>query len=843
MSVLSRLKIAHKLPALVIGGVVAVGLGLGVSGVMIGSSVITQAETEKLETLADGRAHEMKAYLEDIQTDLLLTADNPYTVSALKAFDASWDTLGGDQAKLLQDAYINKNPNELGSKHLLDAAPGGTEYDQVHGQYHGTFREQLNLRGYYDIFLFDDQGDLVYTVFKELDYATNFKTGGGEWADTDLGNAFRAGIALNKGESYFLDFKPYKPSYDAPASFISTPIFEGNKRIGVLVFQMPIDRINAIMGAKVGLGETGETVVVGADHLMRNDSTFSEENDILQTTFEAHEIDAAMNGNSVHGEFSEYRNTSMLFAAAPMEFKGTTWAVLAVQEKAEALASVGVMRMTMLAIGGILLVIIAAVGWFFSRTITRPMSNITETMRSLADDDLDVTVDGLERHDELGSMARAVEVFRENAVKVAELGVEEAARQKALAERQEMMEELQQSFGIVVGAAAAGDFSQRVSEDISDEEMVKLSRSVNSLIDTVDRGIKETGEVLAALANTDLTKRMEGNYDGAFLQLKNDTNRVADRLTDVVGQLRSTSTALKNATSEILAGANDLSERTTRQAATIEETSAAMEQLADTVLENAKEADNASEIADKVRITAEEGGDVMRQANEAMERITESSNKISNIIGMIDDIAFQTNLLALNASVEAARAGEAGKGFAVVAVEVRRLAQSAATASSDVKVLIEQSVSEVDGGTKLVSQASENLGTMLEAARANNELMVSIADKSKSQASSIEQINTAVREMDETTQHNAALVEETNAAIEQTESQAAELDRIVDVFVTQNGGQRRLPVGANNEVPKELPPENGIKDIQKRATTAAKSYLSQGNAAVAVSADEEWQQF
>ncbi len=178
-----------------------------------------------------------------------------------------------------------------------------------------------------------------------------------------------------------------------------------------------------------------------------------------------------------------------------------------------------------------------------------------------------------------------------------------------------------------------------------------------------------------------------------------------------------------------------------------------------------------------------------------------------------------------------------------MAVEVRRLAQSAATASSDVKALIEQSVTEVGGGTKLVSQASENLETMLDAARANNELMVSIADKSKSQASSIEEINTAVREMDETTQHNAALVEETNAAIEQTESQAAELDRIVDVFVTANGGQRRMPVGANNEVPNELPPENGIKEIQKRAATAAKSYLSHGNAAVDVSADEEWQQF
>ncbi|MCF4100031.1 methyl-accepting chemotaxis protein, partial [Maritalea mediterranea] len=169
------------------------------------------------------------------------------------------------------------------------------------------------------------------------------------------------------------------------------------------------------------------------------------------------------------------------------------------------------------------------------------------------------------------------------------------------------------------------------------------------------------------------------------------------------------------------------SERTTRQAATIEETSAAMEQLANTVLENAKEADQASSIADKVRNTAEEGGDVMRQANEAMVRITDSSSKISNIIGMIDDIAFQTNLLALNASVEAARAGEAGKGFAVVAVEVRRLAQSAAEASNEVKALIEQSVTEVDGGTKLVAQAAKSLEAMLEAARSNNTIMVSIA--------------------------------------------------------------------------------------------------------------------
>src|SRR5262249_28164740 len=161
-----------------------------------------------------------------------------------------------------------------------------------------------------------------------------------------------------------------------------------------------------------------------------------------------------------------------------------------------------------------------------------------------------------------------------------------------------------------------------------------------------------------------------------------------------------------------LAGANDLSERTTKQAATIEETSATMEQLASTVADNAKRAGEASSNAEEVTGTAEAGGKVMSQATEAMERITASSAKISNIIGLIDDIAFQTNLLALNASVEAARAGDAGKGFAVVAVEVRRLAQSAASASAEVKVLIEQSGTEVAGGTKLVAEAAGQLDAM-----------------------------------------------------------------------------------------------------------------------------------
>jgi methyl-accepting chemotaxis protein len=495
--------------------------------------------------------------------------------------------------------------------------------------------------------------------------------------------------------------------------------------------------------------------------------------------------------------------------------------------------SVSDMLTLMLVIAVVTTAVLGVIGYVISLSITRPIPRIARAMEAIAEGGYDTDVPYRALGNEVGGMARAVEVFRENGLRVSQMTEAEAARIVAEEEgRRQMMGELQNAFGAVVDAAVAGDFTQRVATQFPDAELNGLASSVNNLVSTMDRSVSEVGHVLAALANTDLTQRMEGQYEGALAQLKADTNAVADKLAEVVGQLRQTSGTLKTATSEILSGANDLSERTTRQAATIEETSAAMEQLASTVLGNAERAQEASQSAGLVTSTAEDGGQVMANATEAMERITTSSGKISNIIGMIDDIAFQTNLLALNASVEAARAGEAGKGFAVVAVEVRRLAQSAAKASSDVKALIEQSAGEVKGGSRLVADAAAKLGAILEAARTSNQLMHSIAQESREQASAIDEVNSAVRTMDEMTQHNAALVEEMNAAIEQTEAQANQLDRIVDVFTVD------APVGAvegeRHERVAPVPPA-----VAARAKATSRAYLSQGNAAI----DADWDEF
>jgi len=442
-------------------------------------------------------------------------------------------------------------------------------------------------------------------------------------------------------------------------------------------------------------------------------------------------------------------------------------------------------RLALVGAGALLLVGLLLAGvalWVTVVRTTNPLRRITASMTELSDGRLETDVPFITRKDEIGEMAAAVQVFKENGIRIAALGAEEAERVRRQQQRAEMMLTFQSEFDTVIAATADGDLTRRIEASYPDADIQRIAANFNGVLDTLSTALGEAGGVLSALARTDLTQRMEGDYKGVFAALRDDTNLVGDKLTGLVTQLRDTSHALRIATGEILAGANDLSERTTRQAATIEETSAAMEQIAGTVSENARKAAMGAERTRAAAALAEDGRQVMDKANAAMEKITQSSARISNIIGLIDDVAFQTNLLALNASVEAARAGEAGKGFAVVAVEVRRLAQSAAQASAEVKQLIEESSAEVSGGSQLVSVAADKLVDIITAVHENSALIGEIAEASVGQSTAIAEVTTAVRQMDEMTQHNAALVEETNAAIEQTEAQAVELDRIVSVF-------------------------------------------------------------
>ncbi|MGJ8529168.1 methyl-accepting chemotaxis protein [Maritalea sp.] len=361
-----------------------------------------------------------------------------------------------------------------------------------------------------------------------------------------------------------------------------------------------------------------------------------------------------------------------------------------------------------------------------------------------------------------------------------------------------MLSELRSSIGFVVERGIEGDLNHRVDANFADDGLNELAEMINRLMITIDLGISETGRVLADLAEANLTTRVDGDFHGAFGKLRDDTNDVAERLSSIMFGLRNTSGSLKSATGEILSGSDDLAQRTMHQAATLEHTSAAMSEMAETVQESSEQARAGREQAISTKAMVEESGQAMQCANVAMERISESSQHISKVIEMIDGIAFQTNLLALNASVEAARAGEAGKGFAVVAVEVRRLAQSTAQASKEVKDLIQKSAGEVEQGSELVAKAGEQLETIVDAVGSLSHMMSEIADVSRTQSEKIEVLNSSVRQMDETTQHNAALVEETNAAIEQTESRASELDKLVGSFQLGNEEDEHVQIDVEN---------------------------------------------
>ncbi len=461
----------------------------------------------------------------------------------------------------------------------------------------------------------------------------------------------------------------------------------------------------------------------------------------------------------------------------------------------------------LLVVSTVLTVTVALFAWFVSSSIARALARLEGNIKRLAEGNGEDRISGTDGKDEISAISRAVALLRDRTI--------ERQKQVADARLAEQAEQDEERRRIEEGRAAE---AERMAQSAA--EQVRI--------------VAELKQALLRLSEGDLTARIENRFSGDLDEIRLAFNQTLVRFSDVVTQLRQTSHGVKTATSEILSGTNDLSERTTKQAAAIEETSAAVEQLAQTVAGNAKKAETANEKTDMASRLAADGGEVMRQANEAMERITMSSAKISNIIGIIDDVAFQTNLLALNASVEAARAGEAGKGFAVVAVEVRRLAQSTAQASSEVKVLIEQSSDEVASGSQLVADAAERLTSLLDTVKEFSELMHEITRESKEQASALEEVNIAVRQMDEMTQHNAALVEQTNAAIEQTEGQAGELDRIVEIFTVDDA---KLPPAANASA--KTPTSPAASRGAAPNPSVAKAYLSEGNAAV----KQDWSEF
>ncbi|MBD8685696.1 HAMP domain-containing methyl-accepting chemotaxis protein [Rhizobium sp. CFBP 13717] len=450
-----------------------------------------------------------------------------------------------------------------------------------------------------------------------------------------------------------------------------------------------------------------------------------------------------------------------------------------------------------LAVLGAIAVALAAISVLIvTRGVIKPIQLMTGSMSSLASGNVDLEIPGADRKDEIGKMAQNVVIFRNNAIERIRLEAEADAN-RSLSEKERLAREEQKA-----------------------REAADTSFAVDNLASALSR-----------LSNGDVSYRISQPFAAHLDAVRENFNSSAEKLQSALSQVAKNARGIDAAANEIRAAADDLARRTEQQAASVEETAAALEEITTTVKDSTKRAQEAGHIVAKARTGAEQSGEVVRNAVVAMEQIEKSSSEISKIISVIDEIAFQTNLLALNAGVEAARAGEAGKGFAVVAQEVRELAQRSANAAKDIKGLITTSNTQVQQGVQLVGETGRALEAIVAEVQDINRHVVAIVDAAQEQSSGLQQINTAVNQMDQDTQKNAAMVEEQTAASHGLAREAASLNRLLGQFKLAEGGYE-APVRQATSA--ERPVQSPARALGRKITAAFN-----GNAA----AKSGWEEF
>ena len=585
-----------------------------------------------------------------------------------------------------------------------------------------------------------------------------------------------------------------EPGRDNLGLFGVAPVLKDGRVVGVVdvgtalgksYFDRLKKKLNADMAVQIQNG----------DSFAAQTSTFSG-----ATLMTPEELKTVAGGGQVR-RVADIGDRSLVLSAFPLkDFSGKTIGVVELASDLTALIRSGrtaLWQSVAVSVGASLGALILF--FLFARSLGSAIQSVTNTMGRLAGGDLDVDVKGQDRPDEIGAMARAVEVFKANGLALDE-NQREVATQRRTAEQ------------------------ERARNEAAREAAAKEQAFVVSSI----------GEGLEHLATGDLTFRLRDDFPGEYRTLQDNFNGAMETLQDTMKTIAGATEGIRSGTGEVSQAADDLSKRTEQQAASLEETAAALDEITATVRKTAEGANHARDVVSTAKADAERSGEIVGGAVQAMAEIDKSSKQISNIIGVIDEIAFQTNLLALNAGVEAARAGEAGKGFAVVASEVRALAQRSADAAKEIKALIQASSTQVGSGVDLVGQAGKALARIAEQVADINGVVLEIAASAKEQATGLAEVNTAVNQMDQVTQQNAAMVEQSTAASHSLAQEAEELGRLIARFKVGGGSPAAAPAPA----PKRQNPA-------QRAVAALKSVGGRGVSAARKPepAEESWEEF
>lgn len=593
-----------------------------------------------------------------------------------------------------------------------------------------------------------------------------------------------------------------EPGRTAVSMFASAPVIRDGKAVGVVDVGTGLtnDYFNPLAD-RIG----GEVSV----HIM-TDGALAKQASTSDASFLSGEaLKTAFDGTPVEQLLTTETGSYLVRTVPFNNFSGAKIGVLEIASDVTSLIEDSQTALLTTVAGTFVVSLLSLIGFFaFARSIGGALGGLTATMSQLAGGDLDASIGGESRPDEIGAMARAVKVFKDNAVHARELEQQgEAQRSQTEAERKRIAEQ------------------DRIRAEA-------MAEATSGLAD----GLKQ-------LAAGNLGFQLSQSFADEFESLRADFNQAVMQLKETMASVSEATGAIDSGSREVSHSADDLSKRTEQQAASLEETAAALDQITTNVANSSKRAEEARAVAIQANQNATQSGQVVANAVDAMGKIEQSSKQISSIIGVIDDIAFQTNLLALNAGVEAARAGEAGKGFAVVAQEVRELAQRSATAAKEIKGLIRNSSIEVANGVQLVSQTGQALKTIETYIVTINQHMDAIATSSREQSLGLNEVNTAVNQMDQVTQQNAAMVEEANAAGATLASEASRLRELIYQFDLGQASASSVALRSTGAVMALASNSTIAASPRSIVGRSGKAFGAGGRAASAAVSAESWDKF
>lgn len=695
---LKNLKLSIKIPAFILLMAVVTALVVGFTSIKAASGDMLEASVEKYNALSASRTAALSDYLKSIQQDLTTLSTNDETHAALRELEKEYFALSGkDALSYLHKAYIEENENPAGSKHLLDYAPDGSGYSAAHRRHHPWFRQFLTEKGYYDIFLFSKDGTIVYTVFKELDFATNVLEG--EWRDTDIATVFRQTKENQKpGFVAFTDFKPYAPSANVPAAFIATPIFDAfGNFAGAIAFQMPIGRINEIMQVSTGLGESGETYIVGGDYLMRSDSRFSKESTILKTKVEGDTVKAALAGQSMSGVIEDYRGIDVVSASSPVEFNGVKWAVLAEVDLEEVMRPINAMRNHILMGAVLALLVIGLIAFVVARGISRPISSMADVMSYVAKGDLNREIVGADRSDEIGDMARALQVFKETAIETEKMRArqKQAEEEAVIARKQDLMRIAdgfeRQVMGVINSVSAAAEQMR-----ISAESLSGIAADTSGQVMTVSSATEEAScnvqSVAAAIEEFSISIQEINRQIAGTTQQSRDASEEAERTNSLVDTLLKTSEGV----GEVVGLIHAISEQTNLLAlnATIEAARAG------------EAGKGFSVVANEVKNLA---GQTKKSTDDIREKVMHMQSLAADSARAIRSISDVINKISENASAVAAAAEQQGATTREISGSVQQAALGTQEVSKSI-IIVSKSSEETGQMASQVLEAANDLG-------------------------------------------------------------------------------------------------------------------------------------